>query len=615
MSRIDASLAIQVANAQKKDWLTVLIRVKEPQWPGLAAQMGLLEEGGLIQDETEAQFWETELAIEREKRVKAAQKPVAAAIKAVGGKVKHEYSALFGLDALLTPEMIDELSTNEDIVIMSGDVPGVRLASITGSEVIAGSQIKQFIDANNNGEYSTDIYFANIDLDPVHDEHPGFIEGNGVSSSRIAGRFICSTVSCSSTTNFPVPGNPHGTWTAGIVFGDLRDAQDPNFPGSNTTAQIQRSGYAGEARGYLYQATSSERVRKAFDHVILRSPKPRVVSMAVGFPTLDSQCLGRTTLDIDANDLFENGILLIQSAGNSGNANLNDCTINPPAAAIGAFAVGGHGNSVTGTTADVRTGAIYSASSRGGTATEGGRRTIVDLTAFAWRSLVFDSSGGYSLTGFGTSISAPTVAGGAIDFIDFYKTFTGGDAKIDMPGILAANLLLQGDRQGQGGLSLSYFDNLWGAGRLRMRKFDTTGMDSPFYWETNHTCISNGEVFTITFNGGSALSTAVNDVKAVINWYDRRHELGQGLDDIDLRLKRTSNTLLVDSNSSFDEKERVYFGTAGGQALKLEIVGYDVGSDNEGCGTDANRVYWAFFFEDDARDDADGPSASAIVPE
>ena len=41
--------------------------------------------------------------------------------------------------------------------------------------------------------------------------------------------------------------------------------------------------------------------------------------------------------------------------------------------------------------------------------------------------------------------------------------------------------------------------------------------------------------------------------------------------------------------------------------MQLEISGFDVTADDEGCGANMQRVYYAYFYEGHARDDGDGP--------
>lgn len=64
------------------------------------------------------------------------------------------------------------------------------------------------------------------------------------------------------------------------------------------------------------------------------------------------------------------------------------------------------------------------------------------------------------------------------------------------------------------------------------------------------------------------------------------------------------------SNDFADEKERVYYSSAGGNALEIRLTGFDVTADNvSGCGTNSMNVYYAYFYEDNARNDLDGPGA------
>lgn len=42
--------------------------------------------------------------------------------------------------------------------------------------------------------------------------------------------------------------------------------------------------------------------------------------------------------------------------------------------------------------------------------------------------------------------------------------------------------------------------------------------------------------------------------------------------------------------------------------ISLQLIGHDVTADNEGCETNSMKVYYAYRFEDNGRDDGDGPS-------
>jgi hypothetical protein len=286
--------------------------------------------------------------------------------------------------------------------------------------------------------------------------------------------------------------------------------------------------------------------------------------------------------------------------------------VTSPGSGLGVFTVGSIGSSSSGTETTVRGATVSGFSSRGGAGSEGGSRKIIDIAAYGYRQKLFDSAGGYTGSGGGTSYASPTVVATALDFIDHYKHEYSD--LIDNPGLLAADLLLMGDRTTDtASRATAGFDNLYGAGRLRARRFDAAGMDAPWGFSNGYVCIDDGAVYTIDINNGAALSTDVDSFQAVLWWYDSRHESDGTLDDIDLRLKTTAGSTLR-SSLSLDNKERVYHDGAGGQAVKLEIVGYRATADNMGCGTDSMKVYYAYFYEDSDRDDVDGPGAE-IDPE
>jgi hypothetical protein len=189
------------------------------------------------------------------------------------------------------------------------------------------------------------------------------------------------------------------------------------------------------------------------------------------------------------------------------------------------------------------------------------------------------------------------------------------------PASLSTNLLLMGDRTASDVVPDPYpppfwkrtnmFDQRFGAGRLRMRMPNAAGLDYPSWYFNGWTCIDHQEVYTYTLNGGNALSEDMDTLKAVVWWYDRRHETGTQIDNIDLVLKETNGNVLRSSASPYDNKERVYYYDIGGKAVKLEISGTSVTADDEGCGTNSMKVYFVVMAEDADRDDPDGlPSYS-----
>ena len=466
-----------------------------------------------------------------------------------------------------------------------------------GSTLVRGAhQIDQFLDAGFNGGAanvagvtSWDITFAQIEGAAADDEHVGFKENSGT-ATRIRTKYDCTASGvCSEVTSF-WPEGDHPSAVAGIIFGDLRQGQDPAV--ADTAERLDRTGMAPEARGYMFKAEPQDRVG-AFDTMdSLGTPQVHVANMSAGAG--HGACDGDTDLDEAANLLFESGTLLIKSAGNQKH-DTSACTTNVPAAAVGVFTVGGVGNtSLESSEASLRGAPVYTASSRGNS----GGRTIVDLAASACRRLVFDSAGGYGGTGCGTSYATPTVTGAAIDFIDWYKTTYSN--YIDNPGVLFANLLLMGDRQDEDGNKLSSrYDDVVGAGHLRARRFDSTGLDGPWGWSTGSVCVGNGEMITVDVSGG-ILSTDVDTFLATAYWYDARHGTTGELDNVDLYLYGSG--AYMRGSTSLDNKERVFTSSPGGKDLELRFYGRDVTADSAGCGSNRMRVYFAYYWEDSDRE-------------
>lgn len=582
---------------------------------------------GWIKTYTDVHEARQQLVLERQAMVAAHMSGLVDLVDSVGGQITRSGVNGLSATAILTPPQIAELAAAPEISRIELST-WLKLEGVRGGDVLDGSQITQFVDDGFDGENSGnpwDVTFAAVDLGRPHDDHVGYRETSGSSSNRIRGRYICDgDGDCSSVSNFLPQSDPdgeHATAVAGIVFGDLRDGQDSTV--TSTQARIERSGYAGESRGWLYDCTlSTASLRGMLDHVVGVSPAPSVVNASLSVDTAgDADCDGDTGMAADANDLYESGILLIKSAGNDPGSSL-DCTIGAPGAAIGVFTVGGHGDGFSGGESDVRDDPIFYesatniGSSYGGThpaTTEGGGRSIVDLTAFAYREVLFDTDGNYGNRMRGTSFATPTVAAAAIDFIDFYRHEWSN--LIDNPGVLFVNLLQMGDREQENpalGPLLRRFDHLWGAGRMKMRKYDAAGMDTPWGFGTGFVCIDHDETYVFTLNDGNALSSDVDYLKVSIWWYDRRHEVNGTVDDIDLYVREIGSQPGFDlgrSNDLYDNKERVFTYDVGGKAVQIDVIGSDVTTDAEGCGTNSMKVFYSYFYEDGDRDDANGPGA------
>lgn len=590
--------------ADAAEAVEVALTLHRPARPTVAEELEqAIARGAIV---TRADYLGTREAIVRDRQaaIARAQAPVAHAVEALGGKVLARAQSSHFLVALMPADAVPALARRTDVARVELSTPDDD--EVHGEDVLRAHQLQQLIDSGFDGENdgnAYDITFAQVEGGGADHAHLGFRESSGT-TTRIRGLYDCAIGACMPTSSFSSgQKSGHASSVAGIIFGDLRDGQDTSL--AVTADRLARSGYAGEARGWLYIGSSL----LAFDHIAAQSDgnAPAVVNMSAGAASADPTCKGQDSRSRAANEMFESGKLLFKSAGNDDHPTYTDCTVTSPGSAIGVFTVASLGSSSSGDEADVRNATISSFSSRGGSSTEGGSRSIIDLAAYGYRKLLFDQDGGYTRSGGGTSYAAPTVTASAIDFIDHYKR-TYSDL-IDDPGFLFTNLLLMGDRQTQSQTpALSGHDNLYGAGRLRMRRLDNTGMDAPWRWSTGSACIDHGEVYTVPVGDGVVLSTDVDVLEAVVWWYDSRHEVDGTVDDIDLRLETTSGTTLR-SSLTYDNKERVFYQGVGGNAVQLEISGYQVTADGTGCGTNSMKVYWAYLYEDSDRDDVDGPGA------
>ena len=332
------------------------------------------------------------------------------------------------------------------------------------------------------------------------------------------------------------------------------------------------------------------------------------------------------------NSMYEAGIAWINSAGNNGHPDPDDCTVGRGAAAIGALAV----NAIRVEDDPPMSPFLDNIETMADKSSQGGNGSLTG-DAYGRSVVAFASYTGHNLRAEGqasanpqysdvtqrfgiTSASAPTAAGAAALFRQWYKAEQSD--LIDDPGIMYAQLHLMTD-----GLvdlpteayDLIGFDGLYGGGRLRLRAFDPDGLDAPGGWAAGSVCVAHGTTANVDLNAGSALSAGVDYIKAVTWTYDHDHDdsPGAGHDRFSLTLGYHNGSAWVEAvtDASNDNKHRVFVDDAvGGKPWRLRISGVAVNSDNEGCGTDANRVYYAIVFEDNARDD-DTTLSTFVRPE
>jgi hypothetical protein len=630
-------VAAALANGQPGELIEVFIATDRPPMETVTHQLQRAIGLGQVQTLSDREAIRLQLVADRAAQVAANLAPTIAQIELLGGELTGSLGLSHTFGARIPASMMAIVATDPDIRSIAAP-PIPSLDTHTGTNHVDGNviseihQFQQFHDANFTGENGVfaEIVFAMYDREQAMEERVHFLDGNG-GASRVLGAFTCLTTDnppgepCSGEYD-GIPNN-HGNAVAGTIFGDLTDGQDITIAGAADRAR--RSGYAREAEGYFYDFNSAgggaDDWRRVWDDAVARSPAPAVFVESISDLGVDPTCRGEDSLSQAANEAtYESGMLLINSIGNDnfGEGSTTNCVVTSPGSAIGTFSVNRHGGddpiSVPQAECDARDAGLSTASVWGGDPTtygEGKGRTIIDLTAYGPQEYRHCADTNTDCFFNGTSSATPTVAAAAIDLVDMYKQVHAQSTFIDDPGVLTTMLLLMGDRKwmfaGNGGKAVSTYDQRWGAGRLRLRMLTPAGMDAPWGHGVGSTCVKDGEVVSVSVNGPVPISADADAIKAVAWWYDRRHEdryFAGPIDNIDIGLRSASGDLLASGTQRYDNKERLYFEGIGGHTPTLELWGQDVTTDGEGCGKNAMRVYFAFLYEDLARNDMDGPS-------
>ncbi len=543
--------------------------------------------------------------------------PVADRITETGASVAYRCKNLFCVMVEATPRQLDEILL-DPLVERVDPIPQMRGNDVSGEEAADGHQLRQMIDGgylgNPNG--GTAMLVGVLEHGLLRGGHRVFKDGSGTSNRIWTARrcdYIYTQAPYYSPTgciSWSTAGtDDHATSVTALLVGDLTDDQDSNH--TTYTTQERRSGAAREAEVKFWWAPDDSDIVQALDD-IAGDTDIHILNMSIADEFGDMTCTGANFLSRSINDIYKAGILTFFAGGNAFTSTSSDCTVEEPGAAIGAFVVGALNTfGASGNETTVRTANLRGSSDRGGTWLEGQNRAIIDLVGTGYFYSVADGGGDSSYSAFqGTSAASPYVAGAAVQFADWYTV--NSSSAIDNPGVLHAHMLLMGDRTvaivgGNDFKANNYFHNRWGAGRLKMRRRGTAGLDDPSAWGSWSTCIEDGDDYIITLNGGNAIQIDVDVLKAVVYWFDERHEQGTPVDDIDMFLERKVGStwqIARTANSSSNNAERIYYDDfSGWTPWRLRIHGADVTSDNkEGCGVNEMKVRIAWFYEDSDRE-------------
>ncbi|NOY28523.1 MAG: S8 family serine peptidase, partial [Oligoflexia bacterium] len=426
----------------------------------------------------------------------AALEPVLAQINALGGDVVESSGLTGAARVLINSDRLSELLAVDGLAHVdevSDEIPaaGYPLGTevdgvyIDGEELENLQQSTQFYDSGYYGDSDGYIGMTEGGSYPetgnyVRRSHPGL--DSALRVDRFENCYDVSGSTCGSNPD-PDPGNDHATWVASILLGDVTRGQDLSVP---YAGRRKHSGVARRAYGLGDDSNTTSTPAVMTD----ASRDIHLLNHSAGSPGAD--CSGTTGVGQAWNGMFEDGIAVIKAAGNYGHST-SSCTITIPGAALGVFTVGAY--QINSSDDEI----IFPNQSRGGgdycpggsCSSDG--RTLVDVMGATNHEFAYSNdstaSAQYTTGLTATSGATPTVTGSAALYRDWYLDVAG--TAIDSPGVLYATLLLMGDRYAESGSYLdSGFDDLTGAGKLRMRKWDN--LDKPARADEGFLCVDDG---------------------------------------------------------------------------------------------------------------------------
>lgn len=541
---------------------------------------------------------------ERKTEIELIQRPFDETLSRLHAKVTKRYWLFNGLEARVSRKALDELRRDPRIRSLERRVDPVSDVNNL-DDMVEGAQISQLHDAGFKGESASgaatvnDIHLAIID-DNVDATHPAWDDwGGGPSRLVDIWREVGGVWTTVTTSGITTPS--HGTKVAGIALADLDDGQDSNF--SAQADQAARSGFAPEASFSFIESSGG-----------MTDSIQQAVSESVDIINLSISSNYNCNLSHSTNDAVDEamlaGIFVAKSAGSNGSG--VGCDLGTPAAASGAFSVAASSRSAV----PVVSGLVTSGSSSG---PDAAGRAGVAMVAPAGTEGSTTAMVGSTYGTFGaTSAAAPAIAGSAAvlkeHLIDVFSA-----SLINEVGFLYASLMVMGDGETGAGLAGANVpvSATWGFGRMRARLLSSAGMDGPWRFRLFSRTIDDGEIandLEVNPSGGvnQPLSNDVERVRAAVFWHEPNLEDSTSTHaSIASHICRSSGC--YGSGTSSDSRQRLRLGNvAGGEAWTIRLQGYDVpasADSNYFSGLEKRKVYVAVYFEDEDRDDADGPSS------
>jgi len=589
--------------------------------------------------EKDVVFWldqmeERLVAIEsRKTELEVIQEPYIQYLEQAGGRLIDQYWIVNEFKAEVTPHALSLLMEYPGISSIYEQAEA-ELALNQGDEIREAQQVNQYLDVGFNGALGSgrsevsDIYVAVLDqgFDVDHPAWKDWLYPNP--DTRLVDAWCYDSGSWTSVVAdcqaaYPHWQNPpndeqHGTQMAGILLADLTQGQDPNYPGVGSTDQLARTGFSTEASFSFIEAQGvnfSDEVQKIAELNV------DIVNHSGFYNDASLQCYTGPDFNTHVDNIYHDGVFWVNCAGN-GHIATNTCDVPPPATASGSFTVA----ATVKNAVDLQNAEICSGSRRGEHPDID--YTLVDLTAVGGRQ--GQSTPDYSLAngsfyndaGFcSTSQATASVAGAAANLKHHFLTIF-DPVDVNEPGLIHASMLAMGDGQLEIPIHAGETtpnDPRWGAGRMRMRLLTGPGMDAPWRWRYYIGVLGDGQVKYVNLNptAGGVNQPVPEEAEffTAALWYHEPnldHDAGEVPADIALRVQQ-SPSVGYTCSSYGPRSQRLTLGDdLNGAAWKVKLTGLNIpiGWDphDDLYREDKRKVFLAFYWEDGAWDDANGPN-------
>ncbi len=442
----------------------------------------------------------------------------------------------------------------------SGDSYDVRPQGYNGTVMRAAVAAGRYLGIGRRGCSHSPCYRVAVleyrtsgvaDLNYITADHYAYRKSLFVPTSRVTSRRNCTSL-CSTESSAPSVAT-HGTAVTGTIAQSIEYGQDANF--TNTVSRVDRSGIAPDVNISYYRIENGASTANALEAALFEGAYVANFSSDIGadiYPYTAFSNNGGLNGALRNYAAYEG--VFVSSAGN-GN------TVAYPGVRPESVTVGGVDSSNAGT--PYGSTGLYPGSGQGTyTITVNGSgwaNAPVNLVAPGYVDLRAGLQGTYG-NWFGTSFSAPIVAGLAALFRDTFSAATDGR-------LIQAALLAMGDGwTGAGtGTMTTGTSPIVGAGRVRILP--------QTFWGWRSLNISQNQV--VCFNVGGVPLTGYASWKWGVTWNEP--DLGNAAD-IDIFAKDVATGFVIATQSDHNIHNRIRLTNAQitGRSIQACIRGYHV---------------------------------------